>query len=55
MRIRASSRLAYGGEMTQAFRDCCREMARSNDLGKIVRFAMRSGTDWIATTVRERG
>jgi signal peptidase I len=47
-------RLQYGGEMTQVFRDRCRDLGRTGNRLGWVRFSLHSGTDWLTTTVRER-
>ena len=44
-------RLAYGGEIRQAFRDRCRHVVPK----KLLHFAMMTGADWMSTTFRERG
>jgi signal peptidase I len=48
-------RLQYGTEMRQFFHDRCRELVRAN-AGSVVwaRFGLRTGMDWIASTVSER-
>ncbi len=47
-------RREYGGEMRRLFRDRCNDAARTNDSREMLRFAVQSTTDWMATTVRER-
>ena len=44
-------RLQYGAAMQQVFRDRCRETALH---GSWLRFGLRSASDWIVSTVRER-
>jgi signal peptidase I len=46
-------RLAYGGEIKQAFRDRCRHVARTSDHTRLLHFAMMTGADWMSTTFRE--
>jgi len=47
-------RLEYGGEMKRLFRDRCNDAVRRNDPWGMLRFTLQSGTDWMATTMRER-
>ena len=46
-------RRRYSVEMTQVFRDCCREAVTRGVWG-ILRFGVRAGADWITTSSRER-
>jgi signal peptidase I len=43
-------RLAYGGEMKQLFRDCCRDLDRRS----VLQFSARSAMDWMTTAPAER-
>ena len=47
-------RQRYGGEMRQVFRDRCRYLARHGGRLSILRYALQSIGDWLATSVRER-
>ena len=48
-------RLRYGVEMQQFFHDRCRQLARERaGSGVWLRFGLRSMTDWIVSTARER-
>jgi len=47
-------RRQYGRPMEQLFRDRCRDLARSSDRGRLLRFAAHVMADWLGTTVRER-
>lgn len=48
-------RLQYGVEMRQLFQDRCRELVRAQAGSRVwFRFGLRSLTDWIVSTVRER-
>jgi signal peptidase I len=46
-------RLQYGGEMQQIFRDRCSYVVRTQGRRRLLRFAVNSGVDWLASTVRE--
>jgi len=46
-------RLQFGGEMQQIFRDRCSYLVRTQGRRRLLSFALRSGLDWLATTVRE--
>jgi signal peptidase I len=48
-------RLQYGAPMMQVFRDRCRDLLRTRDRSRLIRFALHVTADWVATTVRERG
>jgi signal peptidase I len=47
-------RLEYGVEMKRLFRDRCNDAVRANELWRLLRFAVQSAMDWMATTMRER-
>ena len=48
-------RLQYGGEMRQFFHDRCRELVLAKAGSSVwARFGLRTGMDWIASTVSER-
>jgi signal peptidase I len=48
-------RLQYGAEMQQFFRDRCRELVQARaGRGVWLRFGLRSLTDWMTSSVRER-
>jgi signal peptidase I len=47
-------RLQYGGEMAQVFRDRCGYVARRQGRPRLFRFALHTGTDWLATIFQER-
>jgi hypothetical protein len=47
-------RLRFGVEMAQVFRDRCHSLAQGQDISGLLRFAAFSGTDWLATAIRER-
>lgn len=47
-------RLEYGGEMQQVFRDRCDYLTRTAGMGRTLRFALLSWTDWMSTTMVER-
>ncbi len=47
-------RQEYGGEMRRLFRDRCRDLARTAPRAELLRFALRSATDWCRTTIQEQ-
>jgi signal peptidase I len=47
-------RLQYGGEMAQVFRDRCGYLARRQGRPRLLRFAVLTAADWLATTFQER-
>jgi signal peptidase I len=48
-------RRQYGAAMQQVFRDRCRDVARTARPMDLIRFAVHLMTDFVTTTVRERG
>lgn len=47
-------RQRYGREMAQVFRDRCHSLAKGQDVRGLLCFGALSGTDWLATAIRER-